>query len=142
MKKFSVLALGLLTLALFSLNALAAQEKGSYRYLPPGETKKFLEENPEAVLLDVRTPDEYEQVHIPGSVLIPDYELPSRMASELPDKNVPIVVYCRSGNRSRASALRLIQAGYKRVYDAGGINSWPYEKASGAYAPKKASSGR
>jgi len=109
----------------------ASTQTPRYSTLTPAETKKFLADNPTAVLLDVRTPQEYAQIRIPGSVLIPDFELDARMGSELPDLNAPIIVYCRSGNRSRGAALKLLHAGYTRVYDAGGINAWPYETESG-----------
>ncbi len=123
----------LFILSLAGVAAQASQETAPYRSLSPAETKKFLDENKKAVLLDVRTPQEYAQVHIPGSVLIPDYELVARMDKELPDLDAPIVVYCRSGNRSRGAVMKLLQAGYTQVYDAGGINSWPYKTEAGAY---------
>ncbi len=123
-----------MVVASLSVAAQGASAIAPYRALSPAEAKRMLEQDKTAVLLDVRTPDEYAQRHIPGSVLIPDYELAARMGKELPDKNAPIIVYCRSGNRSRNAALRLLQAGYTRVYDAGGINAWPYPTETGPYA--------
>lgn len=134
--KAPVLMAGLLLFVMATAAGQANRDGAQYQKLAPAETKKFLEDNPKAILLDVRTPEEYAQVHIPGSVLIPDYELAARMLKELPDHNAPIVVYCRSGNRSRNAVMRLLQEGYTNVYDAGGINVWPYKTESGAYKKK------
>ncbi len=79
------------------------------------------------VLLDVRTEQEYKEKHIPGAILIPDYELAQRAETELPDKRQVIFVYCRSGNRSETAARMLVKMGYNHVYDIGGIIDWPYE---------------
>lgn len=78
-------------------------------------------------VLDVRTPEEFSQGHIPGAILIPDYELAKRAEKELPDKNALILVYCRSGNRSRQAANTLLKLGYTNVKDFGGIIDWPFE---------------
>jgi phage shock protein E len=102
-----------------------------YRQISPADAVALLKADPKAILLDVRTPDEFITSRIPGSILIPDYELAARAAAELQDKNAQIVIYCRSGNRSRTAANRLLALGYTRVYDLGGIISWPYEKISG-----------
>jgi len=91
------------------------------------EALQILKDNPDAVLLDVRTEQEFISGHIAGAVLIPVDEISARIA-ELPDDfAAPIIVYCRSGNRSATAARMLIEAGYRKVYDLGGINSWPYE---------------
>jgi len=93
--------------------------------------KAFLTKTPGAILLDVRTPAEHKEIRIPGSLLIPVDELPNRL-SELPkDPARPIVVYCRSGNRSATAAAILVKAGFPAVYDMGGINAWPYETEKG-----------
>lgn len=83
------------------------------------------------VLLDVRTEQEFKEKRIPGSVLIPDYELAQRAQTELPDKRQVIFVYCRSGRRSEAAAKELVAMGYNHVYDVGGIIDWPYETTQG-----------
>lgn len=81
------------------------------------------------VLLDVRTVEEYAEVHIEGAILIPDYELAERADAEL-EKGTTILVYCRSGGRSAGAAQTLADMGYEHVYDMGGILSWPYEVVS------------
>lgn len=83
------------------------------------------------ILVDVRTPQEYREKRIPGSILLPDYEVKTKAAEVFPDKDAKIVVYCRSGRRSAESAKILRELGYKNVYDLGGINNWPYETTSG-----------
>ncbi|MGG7177780.1 rhodanese-like domain-containing protein [Clostridium paraputrificum] len=90
------------------------------------EAKKVLDKG-EAILLDVRTKEEYEEVHIKNSKLIPLRELEDMLETELPDKEKIILVYCRSGHRSHVAAEILNDFGYKDVYNIGGIQSWPFE---------------
>jgi phage shock protein E len=97
------------------------------RLITPAEAKAMLESLPNALLLDVRTAEEYAEGHISGSQLLPYDEIKSR-ASELPvDRNTPIIVYCRSGNRSAIAARTLAELGFNNIYDLGGIKDWPYE---------------
>lgn len=79
------------------------------------------------IILDVRTDEEYAEGHIPDSILIPDYEIRERAEKELTDKNQLILVYCRSGNRSKTASAILAELGYTNVVEFGGIRSWPYE---------------
>ncbi|NLX64646.1 MAG: rhodanese-like domain-containing protein [Clostridiaceae bacterium] len=81
--------------------------------------------NSKAVLIDVRTPEEFRVLRIPGSILIPDYEIRDKIANVVPDKDTTIIVYCRSGNRSRNAAKTLIEMGYTRVF--GWHHKWPYD---------------
>ncbi len=111
-------------LVLFAIPAIA--QTAQYRQITPEAAKKLLVEDKRAVLVDVRTPEEYAAGYIAGSILIPDYELSAKAPKMLPDKNTPVVVYCRSGNRSRSSVQWLLKQGYTTVYDLGGINRWPY----------------
>lgn len=95
------------------------------------QAREMLNANKNAILLDVRTVEENREQRIPGSTLIPIQELPGRL-NELPkDPNRPILVYCRSGNRSAQAAAILKQAGFPAVYDFGGIIDWPYETEKG-----------
>jgi len=121
-KKLIALAFSLFVL----FAAPAAAQTAKYRQITPEAAKKMLAEDKTAVLVDVRTPEEYASGHIAGSVLIPDYELAEKAAKLLPDKTKPVIVYCRSGNRSRGSAQTLLKLGYTDVYDLGGIGRWPY----------------
>ncbi|MDR0473910.1 MAG: rhodanese-like domain-containing protein [Treponema sp.] len=96
--------------------------KEAYRLM--GELENY-------ILLDVRTPAEFQETRIEGAVLIPDYEIKDRAETELPDKNAVIFVYCRSGRRSAQAAADLAALGYKNIYDFGGIINWPYKTISG-----------
>ncbi len=93
--------------------------------------KKIIDDNKNAIILDVRTPEENRELRIPGSVLIPLQVLSNRL-DELPKSaDRPILVYCRSGNRSAQAAALLEQNGFPAVYDFGGIMDWPYETEKG-----------
>ena len=80
------------------------------------------------VLLDVRDEEEYITGHAAGAILLPLGELDDVRAAEvIPNLTTPVLVYCRSGRRSRDAAEKLLALGYENVYDFGGINDWPYE---------------
>jgi len=96
--------------------------------ITPSQALAKMRENQNAVILDVRTPDEFAQARIPGAILLPDYDIEERASYVLPDKNALILVYCRSGRRSLDAVYLLISMGYTNVYDFGGINSWPYDR--------------
>ena len=89
--------------------------------------KKILGTVPGAVLLDVRTEDEYAVEHAAGAKLLPlddieDADLPAL----LPQQDAPILIYCRTGRRSALAAAQLMDRGYENLYDLGGLNGWPY----------------
>ncbi|WP_188118539.1 rhodanese-like domain-containing protein [Thermoclostridium caenicola] len=92
---------------------------------------EMVRSNQDIIMVDVRTPEEYREKRIPGSILLPDYEIRGRAAEVIPDRNARIVVYCRSGRRSAEAAKVLKDMGYQNVYDLGGIIDWPYETISG-----------
>lgn len=94
------------------------------------EAHKRMEQGGNFVLLDVRTPEEFKQVRIEGAKLIPVDQL-SRAESELPDKNVPIYVYCQSGMRAATAVRTLKSMGYANAVSFGGIMNWPYERIRG-----------
>lgn len=91
------------------------------------EAKEMMESETGYVILDVRTQEEYDEGHIPGSVLIPDYEIKDRAQEQLKDKEQMIFVYCRSGRRSKNAAEELAGMGYENIWEFGGILDWPYE---------------
>jgi rhodanese-related sulfurtransferase len=98
-----------------------------YRKISAEEAKQIIDSDNSYILLDVRTEEEFTEKHIAGAILIPDYEIVKRAKTELPDKNIQILVYCRRGNRSATVARQLIRMSYTNVYDIGGIIDWPYE---------------
>lgn len=91
------------------------------------EAKEMMDTEDGFVILDVRTREEYDTGHIPGSVLIPNTEIEAQAEKALPDKRQLILVYCRSGRRSKLAAQILADLGYTNVKEFGGIIDWPYE---------------
>ena len=81
----------------------------------------------EVVVVDVRTREEYDGGHIENAVLVPNESIGSEMPEALPDKEATLLVYCRSGRRSKDAAQKLLALGYQSVYDFGGVIDWPYE---------------
>ena len=91
------------------------------------EAKKLMDSEEDRIILDVRSREEYDQGHIPGAILIPDTEIEAKAADLLPDKEQLILVYCRSGRRSKLAAQSLADLGYTNIREFGGILDWPYE---------------
>ena len=92
---------------------------------------KEYQATPGAVLLDVRTLEEYREGHIPGAINIPNETIGDQDIPELPDKEQLILVYCRSGNRSKQASEKLVKLGYTNIVEFGGINDWTGETVSG-----------
>jgi len=99
------------------------------RIISQRQAYTWMQEDPKTLVLDVRTESEYKTGYIPGAKLLPVDEVESRAESFLPDKEVRILIYCRSGIRSQTALKILTEKGYTRVYDFGGILDWPYERA-------------
>ena len=91
------------------------------------EARKLMDSEKDRIILDVRSREEYDQGHIPGAVLIPNTEIAARAEDELTDKSQLILVYCRSGRRSKLAAEELVALGYTNIREFGGIIDWPYE---------------
>ena len=98
----------------------------TYEQITPAEAKVLMDSGERYVILDVRTPEEYAAGHIAGAILIPDYEIREKAESILTDKDQLILVYCRSGRRSKNAANELATLGYTNVKEFGGINDWKY----------------
>nr|WP_319487291.1 rhodanese-like domain-containing protein [uncultured Caproiciproducens sp.] len=103
----------------------------TYQTISPKEAKKRLDESPDILLLDVRTPEEYSETHIPGSKLVPLNQLGREISKVAPDKEQEIIVYCLSGARASSACSQLSSMGYTNISNMGGIRSWPYKTASG-----------
>ena len=99
----------------------------SYEQISGAEAKALMDSESGYIILDVREQDEYDEGHIPGAILIPYGEIADRAEKELPDKNQLILVYCRSGRRSKIAAEELVKLGYTNVKEFGGIIDWKYE---------------
>jgi len=105
----------------------APQKAAEYKKISAEEAKQMIDSGQSVFIVDVRTKEEYDQGHIPSAMLLPNTELGKQAAVSLPDKDATILVYCRSGNRSKSASLELLQMGYSKVYDFGGIIDWPYD---------------
>ena len=124
-KRFLII---LLTLAL-PFGCIGCSDGGSatYEQISGAEAKALMDSESGYIIIDARTQEEYDQGHIPGAIMIPEYEIAARAENELPDKNQLILVYCRSGRRSKIAAEELVKLGYTNVKEFGGIIDWEYE---------------
>ena len=100
---------------------------GSYSQISQEEAKQMMEKDDGHVVVDVRRQDEYDAGHIPGAILIPNESIGTEQPDELPDLDQVILIYCRSGNRSKQAAQKLFDMGYTNIYEFGGINDWTGE---------------
>ena len=98
----------------------------AYQIISQEKAKEMMEENNNYIILDVRTDWEYKMGHIAGAINIPNEEIGHQEIEELPDKNQPILVYCRSGHRSKQAPSKLAVLGYKNIYEFGGVITWEY----------------
>ena len=99
----------------------------TYEQITPEEAKNIMDAETRFVIIDARTQAEFDEGHIEGAILIPEYEITDRAEEEIPDKDTLILVYCRSGRRSKIAADALIELGYTNVKEFGGIIDWQYE---------------
>ncbi|MDO4469954.1 MAG: rhodanese-like domain-containing protein [Bacillota bacterium] len=102
-------------------------ENNSYRQIDMEEAEKIMKEEKDYIILDARTPEEYEEGHIPHAINIPNETISTKTIPELPDKDQLILVYCRSGNRSKQAAGKLSKLGYSNIVEFGGIIDWDGE---------------
>ena len=114
-----------LLLLLFLAGCTASNEQeNSYRQISMDEAVTMMEEESGYIILDVRTPEEYRERHIPNAINIPNETIGSEDIQELPDRDQLILVYCRSGNRSKQASGKLAELGYTNIVEIGGINDW------------------
>lgn len=116
----------LFALCLLVLAGCGQQADAAYRQISQEEAKEMMDGG-DAVVLDVREQSEYNEGHIPGAVLLPVGSIDEDTAAVIPEKSTTVLVYCRSGNRSKTAAAALAELGYTDVCEFGGINTWPYE---------------
>ena len=107
-------------------NQKEATMKNTYEQITPAEAKEIMDTEQNYIILDVRTEEEFAEGHIADAILIPDYEITEKAESVLTDKEQQILVYCRSGRRSKNAASQLVELGYRNVKEFGGIIDWSY----------------
>ena len=110
--------------------AASAEQENSYRQISMDEAVSMMEKESDYIILDVRTPEEYSEKHIPNAMNIPNETIGTEEIPDLPDKDQLILVYCRSGNRSKQASEKLVKLGYTNIVEFGGINDWTGETVS------------
>ena len=116
-----------ISLSLFGITACGGENNNSYEQITPQEAKTIMDTESDYIIIDARTDEEFAEGHIENAILIPEYEIADRAEKELPDKAQLILVYCRSGRRSKIASEELVKLGYTNVKEFGGIIDWPYE---------------
>ena len=128
MKRIMPLLMALLLLA----GCRAQPEESTYCQITAEEAAAMMEEESGYLILDVRTAGEYSEKHIPGAINVPNETIGNQDIPELPDKEQLSLVYCRSGNRSKQAAEKLVKLGYTNIVEFGGSHDWTGETGSGA----------
>ena len=100
------------------------QSARTYHQITQDEAKELMQADNGSVTVDVRRQDEYDSGHIPGAILIPNESIDSTQPEALPDLDQIILIYCRSGRRSKEAAQKLADMGYTNIYEFGGIIDW------------------
>ena len=129
----------LISLSLFGITACQIGEENmntnnntnintlGYEQINAKEAKEIMDSGVDHIIIDARTEEEFASGHIEGAILIPEYEIAQRAEQEIPDKDALILVYCRSGRRSKIACEELVKLGYTNVKEFGGIIDWQYE---------------
>jgi len=130
MKKVKGLIIMLLiSLSLFGMTACddANGKVSTYEQITAEQAKTIMDTEKDYIIIDARTEEEFAEGHIKNAILIPEYEIANRAEKELPDKEQLILVYCRSGRRSKIASEELVKLDYTNVKEFGGIIDWPYD---------------
>lgn len=126
MKKLFLLFLAVMLLTACGQDRENVQE-AVYVNITAEQAKEIMDSQEGYIILDTRTQEEYDEGHIPGAIVISHDEIKQKAESVLTDKNQLILVYCRSGRRSKLAAEDLVALGYTNIKEFGGIIDWPYE---------------
>lgn len=121
----------LLSALLFTGCASSNNQTNIYRRISMDEAVTMMEQESGYIILDVRTPEEYAEKHIPNAINVPNENIGTDEISQLSDKDQLIMVYCRSGRRSKEAAEKLVKLGYTNIVEFGGIIDWKGETVSG-----------
>ena len=112
---------------LIMLTGCGAEAEARHTIITPQAAQEMMMQYGDIIILDVRSPEEFQSGHIPGAILIPHDRIRSEIVYLIPDFDQIVLVYCRTGNRSNIAALTLVELGYRAVYDFGGIVDWQGE---------------
>lgn len=127
MRKTRKLISIILSLMLLSSCTAPSGSASSYRQINMDEAVEMMKKESGYIILDVRRPDEYAEGHIPGAINLPNEEIGTTEIDKLPDKSQLILVYCRSGRRSKEASEKLVKLGYTNIVEFGGILDWKGE---------------
>ena len=127
MRKIKRLLPFILSIMLLSACSATGGSANSYRQISMDEAIKMMKDEKNYIILDARRPDEYAEGHIPGAINIPNEEIGTAEIAELPDKSQLILVYCRSGRRSKEASEKLVKLGYTNIVEFGGIQDYEGE---------------
>ena len=130
-----IMLLAILGAALLLTGCIGGQVKAAYRRVSAEEAQQIMKNESGYRIVDVRTPEEYASGHIPNAICIPNESIGKEPPAELSDKKQLLLIYCRSGRRSKEASNKLVELGYENVVDFGGIIDWPGEKTT--EPPKK-----
>lgn len=123
--------LPIVLIILFALSGCSSvkeeQNTAAYKQISQEEAKEMMSRDDGHVIVDVRRQDEYDAGHIPGAILIPNESIGCDSPEALPDYDQIILIYCRTGNRSKQASEKLAAMGYTNIYEFGGINTWTGE---------------
>ena len=126
MKQINILILIMFAI-LFFAGCSAEVDKVDYKQITTEEAIAMMSEETDYIILDVRTPEEFESGHIKDAINIPNEAIGNTEIAELPNKEQLIMTYCRSGNRSKQASEKLVRLGYTNIVEFGGINTWTDE---------------
>ena len=124
MRKIKKLLTFIVSILLLSACSDPSGSSSGYRQISMNEAVKMMRDERDYIILDVRRPDEYAEGHIPGAINVPNEEIGNAEISELPRKSQLILVYCRSGRRSKEASEKLVKLGYTNIVEFGGILDW------------------
>ncbi|MBQ8528556.1 MAG: rhodanese-like domain-containing protein [Clostridia bacterium] len=127
MRKIKRLLPFVLSLMLLSSCGDPGSSSSGYRQISMDEAVKMMKDEKNYIILDVRRADEFAEGHIPGAINVPNEEIGTAEIAELPDKSQMILVYCRSGRRSKEASEKLVKLGYTNIVEFGGILDWKGE---------------
>ncbi|MCR5560134.1 MAG: rhodanese-like domain-containing protein [Schwartzia sp.] len=130
-----LLLLAVLGAAFLLTGCVGESAKSAYRRVSAEEAQQIMKNESGYQIVDVRTPEEYASGHIPNAICIPNESIGKQPPAELSNKKQLLLIYCRSGRRSKEAANKLVELGYENVVDFGGIIDWPGEKTT--EPPKK-----